>query len=59
MIYTLDYSWDQLMRCQARMRQGQPIKIIHMLNNDSQGWEDRYYVIIDCEPREYTLLQLL
>ena len=59
MVHTLDYSWDQLMRCQSRIQQGQHLRIIHLLNQDSPGAEDRYYVIIDCTPQQYTLLQML
>lgn len=59
MVYTLDYSLEQLMRCQDRIRLGQPIKIIHMLNQDSQHKEDRYYVLIDCDAQTYTMLCLL
>lgn len=58
-IYTLDYTLEQLMRCQDRISFDHSIKIIHMLNNDSPGCEDRYYVLIDCDPVTYTLLCLL
>jgi hypothetical protein len=58
-LHTLDYSLEQLMRMQDRIDKGMPVRIIHMLNNDTQGWEDHYYVLIDCDPKMYTMLCLL
>jgi len=62
-MYTLNYDHQQLDRLQDRIRVGQPIRIIHILWDYSDGfsthWEDRYIVIIDCDPETYTLLCLI
>lgn len=47
------------MRMQDRIDRGLPCRIIHLLNNDSHGWEDHYIVLIDCDPKLYTMLCLL
>jgi len=54
-LYTLDYTLDQ----QDRIDAGLPIRIIHILLDDEVTVEDRYYVLIDCDSRVYTLLNLL
>lgn len=42
---------------------GQSIRIIHILTDDSNGFsshiEDRYIVLLDCDPLTYTLLLML
>ena len=62
-MYTLNYDLAQLDRLQDRIRVGQPIRIIHILADYSDGfsthWEDRYIVLIDCDPVTYTLLCLI
>jgi hypothetical protein len=62
-MYTLDYSIDQLDRMHSFILSGQPLRIIHILSDYSDGfathWEDRYIVIVDCDDRMYTLLCLL
>jgi len=62
-MYTLDLDIDQLDRVQDWVDQGQPIRIIHVSSDWSDGfsthWEDRYIVLVDCDPRIYTLLCLL
>ena len=62
-MYTLNYDYQQLDRLQDRIRIGQPIRIIHILADYSDGfathWEDRYIVLIDCDPATYTLLCLI
>ncbi len=62
-MYTLDYSIDQLDRMQDFIKSGQPLRIIHILSDYSDGfsthWEDRYIVIVDYDDRMYTLLCLL
>ncbi len=58
-MYTLYYTLDQLTRLYDHIDLGQHIKIIHILSDDFVNSEDRYIVLLDCEPATYTLLQLL
>lgn len=62
-MYTLDYTLEQLDRCHDRIDQGLAIRIIHILADCSDGfsshWEDRYIVLVDCDPATYCLLLLL
>ena len=62
-MYTLDLSFSQLDRMQDRIAAGLPLRIIHTVCSSSDGfatyWEDRYIVIIDCDPREFLILLLL
>ena len=62
-MYTLDYDLHQLERLHDRIHSGEPIRIIHLLTDHSDGfsthYQDRYIVIIDCDPMLYTLLCLL
>jgi len=65
-VYTLDYSLEQLNRMQDRVESGLPCRIIHLIINDNYHlWadhrvqEDRYIVIIDCDPKTYLLLCLI
>ena len=58
-MYTLDYSLSQLDRMQDMIDSGHCIQIIHTRLNDQQPYEDRYVVLVDCEPEIYTLLCLL
>lgn len=62
-MYTLNYSRAQLDRVYDYIDLGQNIRIIHILTDESSGfashWEDRYIVLLDCDPRTYTLLLLL
>lgn len=55
----MDYSLAQLDRMQDMIDSGQRIRIIHILCEDRSGWEDRYIVLVDCDPKIYTLLCLL
>lgn len=55
-MYTLDYSLDQLTRLQDRIDSAQPIRIIHLLYDDS---DDHYIVLVDCDAVTYTWLLLL
>ncbi len=63
MIHTLDYTIDQLDRLQDRIRSGARMRIVHILSDYSDGfstqWEDRYIVLIDCDPVTYTMLLML
>jgi hypothetical protein len=62
-MYTLDYNIAQLNRMQDWITAGQPLRIIHILVDYSDGfssyWEDRYIVLVDCDPKMYTLLCLI
>lgn len=62
-MYTLDLNRDQLDRVQDWISCGQPLRIIHILSDYSDGfssyWEDRYVVLVDCDPKMYTMLCLL
>ena len=58
-MYTLDYSLAQFEQMQDRIDAGLPIRIIHILLDDRDSVEDRYIVLVDCEPKLYTLLSLL
>ena len=60
-MYTLDYSESQLMRLYEHIDHIQHIRIISVLR---QGWEygsatDRFMILVDCEPKTYTMLLLL
>ena len=55
-MYTLDYTFDQLDRLQDLIDSAQPIRIIHLLYEDTT---DHYIVLVDCEPATYTWLLLL
>ena len=60
-MYTLDYSESQLMRLYDYIDYIEHIRIISVLR---QGWEygyssDRFMILVDCEPKTYTLLLLL
>jgi len=57
---TLDYSLAQLNRMQDRVESGLYCRIIHLIINDNLNlWndhrfqEDRYRVVIDCDPKTY------
>jgi hypothetical protein len=62
-MYTLNYDHQQLDRMHSFIRAGSAVRIIHVLSDQSDGfathWEDRYIVLVDCEPKTYTLLCLL
>ena len=62
-MYTLNYDHQQLDRMHDFISAGALVRIIHVLSDWSDGfsthWEDRYIVLVDCEPRTYTLLCLL
>lgn len=58
-MYTLDYTLDQLERCQDRISAGLPVRIIHILCEDRSGWEDHYIVMLDCDEPTYLLLCLI
>ncbi len=62
-MYALYYTLEQLNRLQDRVRTGSPLRIIHVLSDYSDGfathWEDRYIVLVDCDPKTYTLYSLL
>jgi DNA/RNA-binding domain of Phe-tRNA-synthetase-like protein len=62
-MYTLDYDLHQLEQLHDRIHRGEHIRIIHLLTDHSDGfsthYQDRYIVIIDCDPMLYTLLCLL
>ncbi len=63
MLHTLDYSLAQLDRMQDRISSGAGMRIVHILSDYSDGfsthWEDRYIVLVDCDPATYTLLLML
>ena len=63
MLHTLDYTIDQLDRLHDRIYMDSAMRIIHILSDYSDGfsshWEDRYIVIIDCDPVTYTMLLML
>jgi hypothetical protein len=57
MLYTFDYTLDQLDRCQDHVYSGYTIaRIIRILYDDLQ---DHYIVLVDCEPKTATFLSLL
>ena len=57
MLYTFDYTLDQLDRCQDHLYTGFTIaRIIHILYDDLR---DHYIVLVDCEPKTATFLSLL
>ena len=57
MLYTFDYSLDQLDRCQDYVLDRDNIaRIIHILYDDL---EDHYIALIDCDAKTATLLSLL
>ena len=62
-MYTLDYTLEQLERCSDRITAGLSVRIIHILCEDRRGsassWEDRYVVMVDCDPQTYLMLCLL
>ena len=58
-MYTLYYSLTQLDRLYDHIDSAQGIRIIHILLDDSLTIEDRYIVLLDCTPAQYTLLQML
>ena len=58
-MYTLDYSEDQLHRLYSRVDSNQHLRIIHLLWDDSSTIEDRYIVLVDCDPATYTMLLML
>ena len=63
MLHTLDYTIDQLDRLHDRIYMDSAMRIIHILSDYSDGfsshWEDRYIVLIDCDPVTYTMLLML
>jgi len=58
-MYTLCYTLTQLDRLYSYIDQGQQIRIIHVLLDDTGHWDDHYIVLLDCEPATYTLLLML
>lgn len=57
MLYTFDYTLEQLDRCQDHVYSGYTIaRIIHILYDDLL---DHYIVLVDCEPKTATFLSLL
>ena len=57
MLYTFDYTLDQLDRCQDYVYERYNIaRIIHILYDDLL---DHYIVLVDCDPATATLLTLL
>lgn len=57
MLYTFDYSLEQLDRCQDYVLARYDIaRIIHILYDDL---EDHYITLIDCDDRTALLLSLL
>lgn len=58
-MYTLDYDLAQLDRMYTMIDHGQPIRIIHLMYNDENTLEDRYIVLVHCDPKLYTLLCLI
>ena len=56
MLYTFDYSLDQLDRCQDYVLARYNIaRIIHILYDDL---EDHYIVLVDCDAKTATFLSL-
>jgi len=56
MLYTFDYSLEQLDRAQDHLYSGYTIaRIIHIVYDDLQ---DHYIVLIDCDSKTATLLSL-
>lgn len=60
-MYTLDYTFDQLLRLHSYIDSGQRIRIIHLLTDDTVNhtMEDHYIVLVDCSPAQYTMLLML
>jgi len=57
MLYTFDYSEDQLERCHDYVLAKHNIaRIIHLLYDDLK---DHYIVLVDCDPPTATLLSLM
>ncbi len=57
MLYTFDYSLEQLDRCQDYLNDSFSLaRIIHILYDDLL---DHYIVLVDCEPKTATFLSLL
>ncbi len=57
MLYTFDYSLEQLDRCQDYLNDSFSLaRIIHILYDDLR---DHYIVLVDCEPKTATFLSLL
>ena len=57
MLYTFDYSLDQLERCHDYVYMGFDLaRIIHLLYDDLR---DHYIVIIDCDSKTAVFLSLL
>ena len=56
MLYTFDYSLDQLERCHDYLYTGFHIaRIIHILYDDLK---DHYIVLVDCDSKTATFLSL-
>lgn len=58
-MYTLDYTDRQLDRLHDLINHDRPIRIIHILWDDTRHIQDRYIVLVDCDPATYTLLLML
>ena len=59
-MHTLYYNIDQLTRLYDHIDRGHPIKIMHIVTEDfERASDDRYIVLLDCDPATYTLLLML
>jgi len=58
-MYTLYYTIEQLDRFWSYNDRTRAVRLIHILENDLPGTDDRYIVMVDCSESQYTLLQML
>lgn len=58
-MHTLYYTQEQLERFWAYNDSTRSVRLIHILENDLPGTDDRYIVMVDCTDSQYTLLQML
>ncbi len=57
-VYTFLFTLEQLDRCQD-MQDRSLLRIIHILLDDQNHYEDRYVTLIDCTPEQATILYML
>ena len=57
--YTLYYTEEQFARFWSYTQRTRCVQLIHILENDDVKSPDRYIVMVDCSPAQYTLLQML
>jgi len=61
MLYTLYLTAQQLDRAQDLIGDQSQVRLWHVLADYSTGYstEDRFVLLIDCDPRQYLLMLLL